>query len=59
MEPRPKHIDDIAKRETASFLRRASVTYLECCISLMLTHLQREEVASILEAEAIMIRDLD
>jgi hypothetical protein len=54
-----KDIDDIAARETAAFLRRASITYLECCVSLMMTHLQREEVATILEREAQMIRDLD
>ncbi|CDX19992.1 conserved hypothetical protein [Mesorhizobium plurifarium] len=45
--------------ETAAFLRRASITYLECCVSLMMTHLQREEVASILEQEADMLRKLD
>lgn len=54
-----KQLDEIAARETAAFLRRASVTYLECCISLMLTHLAREDVASILEQEAEMLRQLD
>src|SRR5690606_11396319 len=47
-------IDRMAAAETAAFLRRASVTYLECCISLMLTHLPREEVAAILNQEAQM-----
>lgn len=51
--------DRMAARETQDFLRRASITYLECCISLMMTHLQREEVASILEREAAMVRQLD
>jgi len=55
----PKELDEVAARETAAFLRRASITYLECCVSLMMTHLQREEVATILEREAQMIRDLD
>jgi hypothetical protein len=54
-----KDIDEIAARETAAFLKRASVTYLECCVSLMMTHLQREEVAAILEQEADMLRRLD
>lgn len=54
-----RDIDQIAARETAAYLRRASITYLECCISLMMTHLQREEVASILEREADMLRNLD
>ncbi|CDX43370.1 conserved hypothetical protein [Mesorhizobium sp. SOD10] len=54
-----KDIDQMAAAETAAFLRRASITYLECCVSLMMTHLQREEVASILEQEADMLRKLD
>ncbi|MGN6582772.1 MAG: hypothetical protein ACTHJV_03615 [Rhizobiaceae bacterium] len=56
---KPKKIKQIAARETDAFLKRASITYLECCISLMLTHLAREDVASILEKEAVMIRELD
>ncbi|SFQ07649.1 hypothetical protein SAMN03159463_05569 [Mesorhizobium sp. NFR06] len=52
-------VDQIAAAQTAAFLRRASVTYLECCVSLMMTHLQREEVALILEQEADMLRRLD
>ncbi|TPI36868.1 hypothetical protein FJW07_20005 [Mesorhizobium sp. B3-1-9] len=61
MQPkRPiKDIDQMAAAETAAFLRRASITYLECCVSLMMTHLQREEVATILEEEADMLRRLD
>ncbi|MBZ9658251.1 hypothetical protein LB523_04290 [Mesorhizobium sp. ESP-6-4] len=61
MQPkRPiKDIDEMAAAETAAFLRRASITYLECCVSLMMTHLQREEVATILEQEADMLRRLD
>ncbi|ESZ14296.1 hypothetical protein [Mesorhizobium sp. L48C026A00] len=49
----------MAEREAAAFLRRTSITYLECCVSLMMTHLEREEVASILEKEADMLRTLD
>lgn len=48
----------MAAAETAAYLRRASVTYLECSISLMLTHLSRDEVAAILEQEAEMVRNL-
>jgi hypothetical protein len=54
-----KEIEQVAARETAAFLRRASITYLECCVSLMMTHLEREEVATILEKEADMLRKLD
>ncbi|RVB45607.1 hypothetical protein EN918_04565 [Mesorhizobium sp. M7A.F.Ca.CA.004.05.1.1] len=61
MQPkRPaRDIDQMAERATAAYLRRASITYLECCVSLMMTHLQREEVAAILEQEADMLRRLD
>ncbi|TIT88804.1 MAG: hypothetical protein E5W55_25795 [Mesorhizobium sp.] len=54
-----KDIEQMAAAETAAFLRRASITYLECCVSLMMTHLPREEVAAILEQEADMLRNLD
>lgn len=42
-----------------SYLHRSSVTYLECCISLMLTHMDRAAVVEILRAEAQMIEELD
>jgi hypothetical protein len=54
-----RDIEQMAEREAAAFLRRASITYLECCVSLMMTHLEREEVATILEKEADMLRSLD
>ncbi|WP_281405691.1 hypothetical protein [Mesorhizobium sp. B2-3-4] len=40
-------------------MRRASITYLECCVSLMMTHMGRDEIAAILEQEADMLRKLD
>jgi hypothetical protein len=54
-----KDIDRLAAEETAAFLRRASITYLECCVSLMMTHMGRDEIAAILEQEADMLRKLD
>lgn len=54
-----KRDDDEAARISAEFLRRSSITYLECCVSLMLMHLTRDTVASILEQEADMLRKLD
>lgn len=51
-------MDRMAREQTEDYLRRSSITYLECCLSLMLTHLSRDEVAAILEAEARMIREL-
>lgn len=55
----PRKLERMATRETEDFLRRASITYLECCISLMMTHLPREDVATILEREADMLRQLE
>jgi hypothetical protein len=59
MKDRPDDIRRLAEQQTAEFLRRASVTYLECCISLMLTHMPKEEVAAVLQQEAEMLRELD
>jgi hypothetical protein len=53
-----ERIDQMAESATADFLRRSSLTYLECCIAVMLTHLGHEEVAAILEREAKDLREL-
>ena len=58
MPNRERRIDHLSREQTNELLRRSSITYLECCVSLMLTHLTREEVAAILEQEAHMVRDL-
>lgn len=55
---RKSELDRLCQSQTREFLRRSSLTYLECCVSLMLTHLSREEVATILEREAEMVREL-
>jgi hypothetical protein len=52
-----ERIDRLAESATADFLRRSSLTYLECCIAVMLTHLSHEEVAAILEREAKDLRE--
>lgn len=58
MSCRRGEIDRLAKQRVEEYLRRSSITYLECCISLMLTHLSPEEAAAILEAEAAIVREL-
>lgn len=58
MPKRDSKLDRVSPDQTNDLLRRSSLTYLECCISLMLTHLDREEVAAILEQEADMLRHL-
>lgn len=52
-------IDRMARQQTEDYLRRSTVTYLECCINLMLTHMSKDEVAAILEAEANLVRELE
>jgi hypothetical protein len=52
-------LERLSEEQRSEFLRRSSITYLECCIGLMLTHLTREEAAQILEQEADMLRQLD
>ena len=61
MNARKRSHEDIEKltaRSVDDFLRRSSIVYLECCVSLMLTHLDRDQVARVLEAEAAMVREL-
>lgn len=48
----------LSRQQVEEYLRRSSITYLECCVSLMLTHMSNEETAAVLEAEAAMIREL-
>ncbi len=50
-------VETLSKREAEEFLRRSSLTYLECCISLMLTHLSIEETAGVLERQAAILRE--
>ncbi|WP_315927064.1 hypothetical protein [Mesorhizobium sp. SP-1A] len=54
-----RRLENHSQERTKEYLRRASVTYLECCVSLMLTHLPREEVVEILEQEAHLVREFD
>lgn len=50
-------VDADAEAATAEYYRRSSLTFLECCISLMLTHLSTEQVAEILRAEAQQLEE--
>lgn len=52
-------INRMAEQATEDFLHRSSVTFLECAINLMMTHMHKDEVAAILRAEANMLDDLD
>lgn len=41
-----------------AFLHRSSVTYLECSINLMLSHMTIPQVAEILRAQAELLEEL-
>jgi len=54
-----KRIDELSAERSQLYLERNSVSYLECAVSLMLTHMSRERVSEILRAEARMVEELD
>lgn len=54
--------DDInrkAEAARAAYLERSSIAFLECAISLMLSHMDKERVIEILKEEARMIEEFD
>ncbi|TPM89849.1 hypothetical protein [Mesorhizobium sp. B2-1-3A] len=53
-----RRLDELSEAAVADYLRRASTTYLEACIALMLTSMSAEDAAQILEAEAQDLREL-
>lgn len=53
-----RRVNELSDEAVVEYLRRSSITYLEACISLMLTSMSAEEAAQILEAEAIDLREL-
>lgn len=59
MNEEHRRLNNLSARLTDDYLRRSSVTYLECVVGLMLTHMTKEEVARMLEAQAKMVRELD
>ena len=52
-----RRIEEQAEAAAADSLRRQSITYLECAISLMLTHMNVKEVVAILDQEANDLED--
>lgn len=55
---RPTAIETLSEQATAEYLRRSSVTFLECAISLLATHMTMAEVAAILREEADQLEEL-
>lgn len=52
-----RRVAEMNEHETGEFLRRSSTTYLECAINLCLSHMGAEEVAELLESEAVLLRE--
>ena len=61
MTKRPQQSKRLAKlceAESEAWRRRSSVQFLECAVHLCVTHMSLEEVATLLEKEAAMLREL-
>lgn len=56
---RQSELDAISESATDEYLRRSSITFLECAISLMATHMTIAEVAEILRQEASIIEQYE
>lgn len=54
-----KRLEQMAEEATAEWLCRPSITYLECAISLMLTHMTKEAVLEVMRAETKMLEEID
>jgi hypothetical protein len=53
-----RRLNELSDEAARDYLRRSSITYLEACISLMLTSMSLEAAAQILEQEAANLREL-
>lgn len=51
-------VNAMSASATEAYLHRSSVAYLECAISLMMTHMNREDVVEILRKEVEMLEEL-
>lgn len=54
-----KRLDEMAEEAAAEWLCRSSISFLECAIHLMLTHMTKEAVIEVLKAETKMLEELD
>ena len=52
-----KRAKQMAAEATEAYLRRSSISFLECAIHLMATHISVDEIAEILEEEARQLRE--
>ncbi|MGN6538952.1 MAG: hypothetical protein ACTHKQ_24895 [Mesorhizobium sp.] len=54
-----KRLDEMAEEATAFWLARSSITFLECAIHLLLTHMTKEQVIEVLKTETEMLEGMD
>ena len=52
-----RRVEEMNEREVGEFLRRSSVSHLECAINLMMTHMSAPDAISVLEAEIDLLRE--
>lgn len=50
-------LSDVAERATSEYLRRQSISFLECAVNLCATSMPLDTVADLLEAQAEMLRE--
>jgi hypothetical protein len=51
-------LSQISANQIDDFLRRSSITFLECAINLMATHMSKEEIVATLEKEAKLVNEM-
>lgn len=50
-------LSQLSEHEKEEYLRRSSISFLECAVHLCATHMPLEVVAELLEAQAEMLRE--
>lgn len=59
MSKESRAVDDEADAAVAFWLARSSITFLECALHLMMTHMAKADVIEVMRAELKMLEDLD
>lgn len=54
-----KRLEEMAEEATAFWLARSSISFLECAIHLLLTHMTKDQVIEVLKTEIEMLDELD
>lgn len=59
MSKESRSVDDEADAAVAFWLARSSITFLECAIHLLMTHMAKADVIEVLRAELKMLEEID